>query len=56
MYEKLANLEKILMLHMDDTNNNFAQQAAIINEIIASLNNIIETPPEPKRIIGFSPD
>jgi len=55
MYEKLANLEKILMLHIDDTNHNFTQQAAIISEIIASLNNMIETPPEPKRIIGFSP-
>jgi phage regulator Rha-like protein len=54
--EKLGNLEKILMLHIDDTNHNFKKHAAIINEIIAKLNNLIETPPKPKRKIGFSPD
>jgi hypothetical protein len=54
--EKLDNLEKILMLHMDNTNHNFAKHAAIINEIIANLNNLIETPPKPKRKIGFNAD
>jgi len=51
--KKLNDLEKVLMLHIDDTNHNFAEHAAIINEIITKLNNLIETPPKPKRRIGF---
>jgi len=51
--KKLENLEKVLMLHIDDTNLNFAKQAAIINEIITSLNNLIAQPPKTKRI-GFN--
>jgi phage regulator Rha-like protein len=54
--KKIDDLEKVLMLHIDDTNHNFAEQAAIINEIITSLNNLIEAPPKPKRKIGFNPD
>ena len=54
--KKLDDLEKILMLHIDDTSHNFAKHAAMINEIIASLNNLIETPPKPKRKIGFNTD
>ena len=52
--EKIDNLEKILMLHIDDSNHNFAKHAAIINDIIAGLNKLIETPPKPKRRIGFT--
>ena len=51
--KKLNDLEKVLMLHIDDTNHNFEEHAAIINEIITKLNNLIETPPKPKRRIGF---
>jgi len=51
--EKLANLEKVLMLHIDDTNHNFVKQAAIINDIITSLNNLIERPQKTKKI-GFN--
>jgi phage regulator Rha-like protein len=54
--KKLDDLEKILMLHIDDTNHNFANHAAIINEIITKLNNLIESPPKPKRKIGFNPE
>ena len=54
--KKLDDLEKILMLHIDDTSHNFAKHAAIINEIITKLNNLIETPPKPKRKIGFNPE
>ena len=54
--EKLDSLEKVLMLHIDNTSHNFSKQAAIINEIIANLNNLIETPPKPKRRIGFNAD
>jgi len=56
MCEKLENLEKVLMLHIDDTNHNFVEHVAIINEIVTRLNNLIDTPPEPKRKIGFKPD
>ena len=52
--KKLDDLEKVLMLHIDDTNHNFAEHAAIVNEIITKLNNLIETPPKPKRKIGFN--
>jgi hypothetical protein len=54
--KKLDDLEKILMLHIDDTNRNLADHAALINEIITKLNNLIETPPKPKRKIGFNPE
>jgi hypothetical protein len=54
--KKLDELEKILMLHIDDTNHNLADHAAIINEIITKLNNLIKTPPKPKKKIGFNPD
>jgi phage regulator Rha-like protein len=54
--EKINNLEKILMLHIDDTNCNLSKHAEIINEIITKLSNLIETPPKPKRRIGFNPD
>jgi hypothetical protein len=54
--EKLDNLEKVLMLHIDDTSHNFTKHAAIINEIITNLNNLIETPPKSKRKIGFNAD
>ena len=56
MRKKLDDLEKILMLHIDDTSHNFSKHAAIINEIITKLNNLIEEPPKPKRKIGFKPD
>lgn len=49
---KIADLEKILMLHIDDTNHNFADQADTINAIIEKLSNLIEHP-RPKRKIGF---
>jgi len=51
--EKLENLEKVLMLHIDGTNQNFAKQAAIINEIITSLNKLIVQPSKTKKI-GFN--
>jgi len=54
--KKLNNLEKILMLHINDTNHNFLKHAEMINEIIATLNNLIKTPPQTKRKIGFSKD
>jgi phage regulator Rha-like protein len=53
--EKLDNLEKILMLHIDDTSHNFAKYSEVINKIIVSLNNLIDKPPKTKPI-GFNAD
>jgi len=54
--DKLADLEKVLMLHIDDTGHNLSNHAAAISEIITRLNNMIETPPAVKRKIGFCTD
>jgi phage regulator Rha-like protein len=54
--KKLDNLEKILMLHIDDTNYNLSKHAKIINEVVTKLSNLMEEPPKTKRKIGFSPD
>jgi phage regulator Rha-like protein len=51
--KKLEDLEKVLMLHIDDTNHNFAKHAAVINQIVTSLNNLIAKPPKTKPI-GFN--
>ena len=53
VHEKLADLEKVLMLHIDDTNHNFSEHAATINAVIEKLNNLIEHP-RPKKKIGFN--
>lgn len=52
--EKLADLEKVLMLHIDDTNHNFSEHTAAINDIIDKLNALIDTPKTPRRPIGFA--
>jgi len=54
--KKLDDLEKVLMLHINDSSNNFAEHSAIINKIINSLNNLIEVPPKSGKKIGFNPD
>ena len=54
--EKLEALEKILFLHIDDTNANLSQHTSAINDIITALSNLIEAPPKPMRKIGFNPD
>jgi len=56
VHKKLDDFEKVLMLHIGDTSHNFAEHAAIINEIINRLNNLIKTPTKQKRKIGFKPD
>jgi len=52
MQEKLDALEKILFLHIDDTNLNLAKHTSTIDKILTALNNLIEKPKETKRI-GF---
>jgi len=53
VHKKIKNLEKILMLHIDDTNHNFSEHAEIIKEIIDNLNNLIAKSPKTKGI-GFT--
>ena len=51
--KKIADLEKVLMLHIDDTNHNFDDHAKSINDIINALNMLLAVPEKPKRKIGF---
>ena len=49
---EVEELRKILMLHIDNTDNRFAECNERINKIIEVLNNLIEKPRETKQI-GF---
>jgi len=53
---QIAELRKLLMLHIENTNYKFSEHDKTINQIIIALNNLIKTPPEPKRKIGFNTD
>jgi len=50
---QIAELRKLLMLHIENTDNKISKQDKTINQIIIALNNLIEKPPETKRI-GFN--
>ncbi|GBF22721.1 hypothetical protein tpqmel_0125 [Candidatus Gastranaerophilus sp. (ex Termes propinquus)] len=50
--EEIAELRKLLMLHIENSDNKFAEQDETISQIISALNSLIEQPKEPKRI-GF---
>jgi len=50
--EQIAELRKLLMLHIDNCDNKFTEYNKTINQIIVALNNLIEKPKETKRI-GF---
>jgi len=47
--EQIADLRRLLMLYIEKNDKR-------VNEIIIALNNLLETPPEPKRRIGFNTD
>ena len=49
---EVEELRKILMLHIDNTDNRFSECNERINKIIEVLNNLIEKPRESKQI-GF---
>lgn len=49
---ELVELKKMLMLHIENTDNKLAQHDKAIGQIINVLNNLIETPKETKKI-GF---
>ncbi len=49
---EIEELRKMLMLHIENTDNRFNKNEETIRQIIQALNNLIETPQEPKQI-GF---
>jgi phage regulator Rha-like protein len=52
---QIAELRKLLMLHIENTDNKFSKQDEIISQIVLALNNLIDQPPKTKRI-GFGAD
>ena len=50
--QEIAELRKMLMLHIENTDNKFAEHDEKIRQIISVLNNLIEKPRETKQI-GF---
>jgi len=50
--KQIAELRKLLMLHIENTDNKFVGYDETIAQIIVALNNLIEQPREPKKI-GF---
>jgi len=51
--EQIAELRKLLMLHIENTDYKFSEHDKKINHIIQVLNNLIDKPKETKTI-GFS--
>jgi phage regulator Rha-like protein len=49
---QIVELRKLLMLHIENTDNKISKQDKTIEKIIIALNNLIETPPKTKKI-GF---
>jgi len=50
--EQIAELRKLLMLHIETTENRFCEHEEAIKQIITALNNLISCPQEQKKI-GF---
>jgi hypothetical protein len=51
--EQIAELRKLLMLHIENCDNKFSEQDETIKKIILALNNLIEHP-KPTKKIGFT--
>jgi hypothetical protein len=51
--EQIAELRKLLMVYMENTDNKLSKHDKAIEQIIFALNNLIEKPPKTKRI-GFN--
>lgn len=52
---ELAEIRRLLLLHIDHCDKKFSEQNRKISQIIQVLNNLIDEP-KPKRKIGFSTD
>jgi phage regulator Rha-like protein len=50
---RIAELHKLLMLHIENSNHKFSGYDKTINQIIQALNNLIAQPPKTRRI-GFN--
>ena len=53
--QEIEEVKKMLLLHIENTDNKFSQHDKAINQIINVLNNLIEKPRETKKI-GFNTD
>ena len=53
--DQIAELRKLLMLHIDNTEFRLTEHDEAIKQILYALNNLIEKPKETKKI-GFSVD
>ena len=51
--QEIAELRKMLMLHIENTDNRFKEHDKAIKQIITVLNNLIETPKKSKPV-GFN--
>ncbi len=51
--QEIEEVKKMLLLHVENTNNKLSQHDKAINQIINVLNNLIEKPRETKKI-GFN--
>jgi phage regulator Rha-like protein len=51
--EEIAELRKLLMVYIENTDHKLSKQDKIIEQIIIALNNLTETPPKTKTI-GFN--
>jgi hypothetical protein len=51
--KQITELRRLLMLHIENTDNKLSEHDEAINQIIRVLNNLIEQPPKP-RTIGFN--
>jgi len=49
---QITELRKLLMLHIENSENKFSEHDETINQIIIALNNLMEQPPRSK-VIGF---
>jgi len=53
--EQIAELRKLLMVHIENTDYKITKQDKTIEQIILALNNLIQKPPKTKTI-GFNTD
>ena len=53
--EQIAELRKLLMVYIENTDNKLSKHDKIIDKIIIAMNNLIEKPPRTKSI-GFAAD
>jgi len=51
--EQVAELRKLLMVYIENTDLKFSKHDKTIEQIIVALNNLIAQPPKTKRI-GFN--